>query len=101
MFYIGVSRYFATGEGVTIYVATGSEESIRKAIPEFFHHGLSLLSPSDWLKAAEGGCVDEYLQADAEAIKVYLPMLWKQIEEIAKGRACHLDFFMKYHFNYA
>lgn len=101
MFYVGVSRYFATGEGVTIYVATGSEESIREAIPEFFHRGLSLLSPSDWLKAADGDCVDENHQSDAEAIKVYLPTLWKQIEEIAAGRACYLDFFMKYHFNYA
>lgn len=32
MYYVGVCRYFATGEGVTIYVVSGSEESIRKAI---------------------------------------------------------------------
>ena len=34
MFYIGVSYYYATGEGVTIYVASGSEEFIRESIPE-------------------------------------------------------------------
>lgn len=42
MFYIGVSHYYATGEGVTIYVASGSEEAIRAAIPEYFHQGLTI-----------------------------------------------------------
>ncbi|SBS27201.1 hypothetical protein MSP8887_00570 [Marinomonas spartinae] len=101
MFYVGVSRYFATGEGVTIYVASGSEESIRNAIPEYFRQGLTLLTPSDWIKAAGGDCVDEYHQSEAEVLKIYLPILWKQIEEIALGREFNLDFFMKYHFNYA
>ncbi|WP_234942867.1 hypothetical protein, partial [Vibrio anguillarum] len=101
MFYVGVSHYYATGEGVTIYVASGSEESIRKAIPEYFHQGLTLLTPSDWLKAADGDCVDEYYQSDAEVLKAYLPMLWKQIEERALERGCYLEFFMKHHFNYA
>ncbi|HBH7879385.1 TPA: hypothetical protein KDX61_002958 [Vibrio parahaemolyticus] len=101
MFYIGVSHYYATGEGVTIYVASGSEESIRAAIPEYFHQGLTILTPTDWLKAAAGDCVDEYHQSDAEVLKTYLPALWKQIEERALERGCYLDFFMKHHFNYA
>ncbi|HBC3930434.1 TPA: hypothetical protein KD853_003579, partial [Vibrio parahaemolyticus] len=54
MFYVGVSHYYATGEGVTIYVASGSEESIRESIPEYFHQGLTILTPSEWLKAAAG-----------------------------------------------
>lgn len=101
MFYVGVSRYYATGEGVTIYIASGSKESIIEAIPEYYHQGLTLLTPSDWLKAASGDGVDECYQSDAEAFKTYLPMLWKQVEEIALGRGCRLDFFMKHHFNYA
>lgn len=47
MFYIGVSHYYAMGEGVTIYVASGSEESILAAIPEYFHQGLTILPPSE------------------------------------------------------
>lgn len=101
MFYIGISRYYATGEGATIYIASGSKESIFKEIPEYFHQDLTLLTPSDWLKAASGDCVNEYYHSDAEALKTYLPILWKQIEEIALGRGCHLNFFMKHHFNYA
>ena len=42
MFHVGVSHNYATGEGVTIYVASGSEESIRAAIPEYFHQGLTI-----------------------------------------------------------
>ena len=45
MFYVGVSHYFATGEGFTIYVTSGSEEAIRKSIPEYFHQGLTILTP--------------------------------------------------------
>ncbi|MCC3857340.1 hypothetical protein IB289_13160 [Vibrio parahaemolyticus] len=101
MFYVGVSHYYATGEGVTIYVASGTEESIRKAIPEYYHQGLTLLTPSDWVKAADGDCVDEYYQSAAEVLKTYLPVLWKQIEERALERGCYLEFFMKHHFNYA
>lgn len=62
MFYVGVSHYFATGEGFTIYVTSGSEEAIRKSIPESFHQGLTILTPSEWLKAATGDCDDEYPQ---------------------------------------
>ena len=43
MFYIGVSHYYATGEGVTIYVASGSEEAIRESIPVYFHGSVVLL----------------------------------------------------------
>ncbi|MBF4436478.1 hypothetical protein ERJ77_18655, partial [Vibrio anguillarum] len=63
MFYIGVSHYYATGEGLTMYVASGSEESIRAVIPEYFHLGLTILTPSEWLKAAAGDCEDEYHQS--------------------------------------
>lgn len=101
MFYVGVVHYFATGEGVTLYVASGSEKSIREAIPEYFLQGLTLLTPSDWLKAADGNCIDKYHQSHAKILKAYLPILWKQIEEIALGRGCHLKFFMEHHFNYA
>lgn len=78
MFYIGVSHYYATGEGVTIYVASGSEESVRESIPEYYHQGLTILTPSDWLKAAAGDCKDEYHQSDAEVLKTYLPTTWKR-----------------------
>ena len=101
MFHVGVSHNYATGEGVTIYVASGSEESIRAAIPEYFHQGLTIWTPWEWLKAADGDCEDEYPQSDAEFLKTYLPVLWKQIEERASERGCYLDFFMKHHFNYA
>ena len=101
MFYIGVSHYYATGEGVTIYVASGSEESVRESIPEYYHQGLTILTPSDWLKAADGDCKDECHQSDAEVLKTYLPVLWKQIEERAVERGGYLNFFMKHHFNYA
>lgn len=101
MFYIGVVQYFATGEGVTIYVASGSEESIRSEIPEYYHKILILLTPSDWLKALNGESFGEYEQSKAEALKVCLPQLWKQIEEIAIGRGCYLEFYMKHHFNYS
>lgn len=101
MFYVGVSHYFATGEGCTIYVASGSEESIRKSIPEYFQRGLTILTPSEWLKAATRDCNDEYHRHVAEILKTYLPVLWKQIEERALERGCHLEFFMKHHFNYA
>lgn len=100
MYYVGICRYFATGEGVTIYVASGSEESIKEAIPEFYLQGLTILTPTDWLKAAVGECTNEYHQSDAEVLKVYLPMLWKQIEEMALGRGCYPEFFMKHHSNY-
>jgi hypothetical protein len=101
MFYVGVSHYFATGEGCTIYVASGSEESIRKSIPEYFHRELTILTPSQWLKAATGDCDNEYHQYHAEILKAYLPELWKQIAARALERGCHLEFFMKHHFNYA
>ena len=101
MFYVGVTRYFATGEGVTLYVVSGTEVSIREAIPEYFSQGLTILTPSAWLKAATGDCADEYIQSDAQAIKTNLPVLWKQIEELASGKGYQLDFFMKHHFNYA
>ena len=90
-----------TGEGFTIYVTSGSEEAIRKSIPEYFHQGLTILTPSEWLKAATGDCDDEYHQCNAKIIKTYLPELWRQIEERALGRGCHVEFFMKHHFNYA
>ena len=101
MFYVGVSYYLATGEGVTIYVASGSKESIRKVIPEYFQLGLTILTPTEWLKVSTGGAVNEYHQSDAEVLQTYLPELWKQIEERALGRGCQLEFFMKHHFNYA
>ncbi|ASG07618.1 hypothetical protein CEQ50_08615 [Vibrio anguillarum] len=99
MFYVGVCHYYATGEGFKIYVASGSEESIRKAIPEYFHQRLTLLTPSEWLKASIGE--SKYHQSDVKVLKTYLPVLWKQIEERALGRGCQLNFFMEYHFNYA
>ncbi|EJL6383365.1 MULTISPECIES: hypothetical protein [Vibrio] len=101
MFYVGVSQYYATGEGCTIYVASGSEESIRQAIPQYFHQGLTILTPSEWLKAASGECEDEYHQSDAEILETHLPMLWEQIKERALERGCHIDFVMKHHFNYS
>ncbi|MFP8966452.1 hypothetical protein ACKC9G_07750 [Pokkaliibacter sp. CJK22405] len=101
MFYVGVVRYFATGEGVTIYVASGSEESIRKAIPEYFLPLLVLLTPTDWLKAADGDCADKNHQSHAKVLQTYLPKLWNQIEEKALGRDCLLNFFMKHQFNYS
>lgn len=93
MFYIGVSHYYATGEGLTIYVACGSEESIRAAIPEYFHLGLTILTPSEWLKAAAGDCEDEYHQSEAEDLKTYLPILWKQIEERALEKRMSFGLF--------
>lgn len=101
MFYVGVCHYFATAEGCTIYVASGSKESIRKSIPTYFHPGLVILTPPEWLKAATGDYGDEYHQSHAEIFKTNLPELWHQIEERALGRGCHLEFFMKHHFNYA
>ncbi|CAH6827129.1 hypothetical protein REH77_11445 [Vibrio alginolyticus] len=101
MFYIGVSHYYATGEGVVIYVASGSEKEIRSAIPEYFHQGLTILTPSEWLKAEAGDYEDEYHQSDVEVLQTYLPVLWSQIEERALGRGCGLDFYMKHHFNYS
>jgi len=101
MFYVGVSRYYATGEGVTIYIASGSKESICEAIPENFHQDLTLLTPSEWIKAADGNFADECYQSDAEVFKTYLPILWKQIEEMALGRGCKLNFFMRHHINYS
>ncbi len=100
MFYVGVVYYFATGEGATLFVASGSEESIRESIPEYFQQEITLLTPSDWLKAANGNGDDDYHQSHAEILKAYLPLLWKQIEELALGRGCHLKFSMEHHFNY-
>lgn len=99
MFYIGVCHYYATGEGVTIYVACGSEASIRAAIPEYFHKGLTILTPSEWIKAGNRDCEDQYHQSDAKILKTHLPILWKQIEERTLKRGCQLDFFMKHQFN--
>jgi hypothetical protein len=101
MIYVGVCHYYATGEGVTIYVACGSEESIRKSIPEYFHQGLTLLSPSDWVKAHNGDTFDEHYQSNAQVLKTYLPVLWKQIEERALKNGPHMDFFMQHYFNYS
>ncbi len=47
MFYIGVGLYYATGEGVIVYVACSNEESIRAATHEYFHQGLTILTPSE------------------------------------------------------
>ena len=101
MLYVGVCHYYATGEGCTIYVASGDEESIRESIPEYFHPGLVILTPSDWLKAATGDCGDEYHQSYAKIFRTNLPELWHQIEERALGGGCHLEFFMRHHYNYA
>jgi hypothetical protein len=101
MFYVGISTYYSIGEGCTIYVASGSEESIRKSIPEYFHRGLTILTPAEWLKVASGECEDEYHQYNTEILQASLPILWKQIEERALGRGGHIEFFMKHHFNYA
>lgn len=101
MFYVGVSHYFATGEGVTLYVASGSEETIRDYIPEYFHKGLTLLTPSEWLIVANSDSSDEYQQSDADLLQYHLPVLWKQIEELALGRGCHLEFTMTHRFNYS
>lgn len=94
---LGVSQYYATGEGVTIYVASGNEQSIRNSIPEYFHPGLIILEASDWLKVANGDEICDGCQSAVNAIKVYLPILWKQIE----AGACQIDVFMKFHFNQA
>ena len=98
MFYVGVCRYFATGEGLTIYVASGSEESIRKVIQEYFHQRLTILTPSDWLKAANGDSFGEYEKSHTRILKMNLPLLWKQIEELGKLRLrSHntLNFFIR------
>ena len=60
---------------------------------QYFHLGLTILSPSEWLKAAAGDCEDEYHQSEAEDLKTYLPLLWKQIEERALERGCHVIVF--------
>ncbi|CAK2470343.1 conserved hypothetical protein [Vibrio crassostreae] len=101
MFYIGVSHYYATGEGVVIYVASGSEKEIRSAIPEYFHQGLTILTPAEWIKAKVMECESEYHKLGVEVLQTYLPVLWSQIEERALGRGCNLDFYMKYNFNCA
>lgn len=95
MFYVGVSYYYATGEGVTIYVASGNEASIRASIPEYFHPGLTILTPAEWVKASTEG-TDDNIYVIANMLKSHLPMLWTQL----KKRGCHIDIFMKHHFNY-
>ena len=44
MFYVGIVYYFATGEGARLFAASGSEESIRESIPEYFQQGITLLT---------------------------------------------------------
>lgn len=100
MFYVGVSHYFATGEGVTIYVASGHEASIRASIPEYFHPGLTILTPAEWIKASTESTGDDYIYVIANMLKSHLPMLWTQLEERASERGFHIDIFMKHHFNY-
>lgn len=101
MFYIGVSHYFATGEGCVIYVASGSKASIQQSIPDYFHQGLVMLTPAEWLQAASEHDSDEAHRAAAEIIKRYLPVLWQQIEQNAPKMVCNLEFFMRHYVNYA
>ncbi|WP_417228584.1 hypothetical protein [Amphritea sp.] len=52
-----------------------------------------ILTPSDWLKAADGDYADEYQKYKAGVVKAHLPLLWKQIEEMASGPELNLEFF--------
>ncbi|WP_318493202.1 hypothetical protein [Photobacterium leiognathi] len=95
MFLIGVSHYYATGEGVTVYVASGNEETIRKKIPEYYHPGLIILSPPDWVQVANGDNTSEKYLSGVAVLKTYLPVLWEQIEQ----NSCHFDISLKHYYN--
>lgn len=99
MFFIGMVDYYATGEGCTIYVASGTEDSIREAIPDYFHPSLMILTPSAWVQAAVEPD-DQQRQRYVEILKTSLPALWKQIEERASGRGPDVTFFFHHHYNY-
>jgi|TARA_R110002050_G_scaffold76459_5_gene163232 hypothetical protein len=85
---IGISEYFATGEGVTYVIASGSEVEIKEFAGPYFSMGLAFYSFED-MKNALNQCEgltedrimnDTHLRA-AYVLQIHLPSVVQFIKQ--------------------
>ncbi|MGF1790049.1 hypothetical protein L4D21_05500 [Photobacterium profundum] len=95
MYKIAMVDYFATGEGHTFIVSTGSEAKIFQEIPKFLQQGMTSLTPDEWLEEEKKGA-DSSIHSDVEQIKKFAPTLWSCI---ARNPKVFCDFSLHYHLN--
>lgn len=89
--HVAFSLYYATGEGVTIFVVMGSsanhaENVFREKVPEFFHAGLQVFS---WDEAS----------SQFDEVKRYIPQ--PVIELLTTNPKGTTEYFSHTHYNLA
>ena len=87
--YVAFSLYYATGEGVTIFVAMGSsakhaEKVFREKVPEYFHAGLQVFRWDD-------------VSSELDEVKRYIPQ--PVIELLATNPRGTTEHFSHTHYN--
>ena len=99
--YVGISEYFATGEGVTYVIASGTKAQINEFAGPYFSKGLGFYSFAD-IKSALIKCegIDETRIMDdkrlraAYILKTHLPSAANFIKQFGFG-----TFSYKFHYN--
>ncbi|MGI2001288.1 hypothetical protein [Shewanella sp. AC91-MNA-CIBAN-0169] len=99
--YVGISEYFATGEGVTYVMASGTKTQIYEFAGPYFSIGLALYSFAD-IKSALIECegmdetriMDDKRLRAAYILKTHLPSAANFIKQFGFG-----TFSYKFHYN--
>lgn len=97
---VAVLEYFATGEGQTVIIVSGTDETIESEINEFFRQGMTCMPPQEWLEESKQGNASPH-QHEISVIKHFAPILWSKIEEHEQVSCECCSFSMRYHTNYA
>jgi hypothetical protein len=98
---IGILEYFATGEGVTYVIASGTEAQIREFAGDFFSIGLAFYSFEDMRQALseckhldEKSFIDDKCIRDAYLLQTHLPSTAQFIQQYGFA-----TFSYKFHYN--
>lgn len=96
---IGFCEYFATGEGMTYMLMSGTEEAIKDFAGPYFSIGLTFFSFEDMRKALIAGGsndIDNPIVKAAEMLNGHLPTVAKLIQKYG-----YCEFTYKLHYNLA
>jgi hypothetical protein len=99
--YIGILEYFATGEGVTYVIASGTVAEIKEFAGPYFSIGLAFYS-FDEVRSALSECkhldensfIDDKCVRDAYLLQTHLPTTAQFIQQYGFG-----TFSYKFHYN--
>lgn len=92
---IGIMNYFATGEGVTLYVISGqTEKEILEHSDDYFHRAFEFYDAKelyDYIKSKKDD--NEDFEMAKEILHYHVPLFYKYFYQ---SGACHINYQMHY-----